>query len=203
MVPFISQLVDVLLRIHSCPNLRPQPLKFKDASAVAGSYPPVPVRNDQLVLRFGYEQASDTTGYVLWTRSDTGRAVVWSINPTTGAGSPRVIPRVGGFMSIWSTAGIGGPWEATSYRAVSSTEGYLLWSRTDTGRAVLWKVDPSLPTGPGQRTGVWNIYSASGVGGPWQASSYCNLGPVVPGTLDVRLLDDQPGDAVVEVFGQE
>jgi hypothetical protein len=39
---------------------------------------------------------------------------------------------------------VGGSWEATSYHHAGATEGYVLWTRSDTGQAALWRVDPSL-----------------------------------------------------------
>jgi cytochrome c553 len=55
---------------------------------------------------------------------------------------------------------------------VSATEGYVLWTRSDVGRAVLWQVNPSLPVGPAQLTRVVSLYSTSGIGAGWQATSY-------------------------------
>ena len=72
-------------------------------------------------------------------------------------------------MSLYSTAGVGAPWQATSYTHVNDNEGYVLWTRSDIGKANLWQIDPSLPTGPSQLKRVVTLYSTSGVGAPWQA----------------------------------
>jgi hypothetical protein len=117
-----------------------------------------------------YQQVSATEGYALWARRDTGQAILWKVNPSAG---DREIP-VTSWAYLQSPAGIGGPWEATSYQHVSATEGYVLWTRNDTGQVALWKINP----GAGAGTHVipvssWaHLYSAAGVGGPWEATSY-------------------------------
>jgi glucose/arabinose dehydrogenase len=104
---------------------------------------------------------------VLWTRSDSGSAALWEINPSQPT-SPSQVNR-GWFL--YSPSGVGAPWQATSYTHVSSTEGYVLWTRSDNGSAALWQIDPSLPPGPSQVKRGWFLYSPSGVGAPWQATS--------------------------------
>ncbi|HMK66365.1 MAG TPA: hypothetical protein VK564_11255, partial [Thermodesulfobacteriota bacterium] len=63
------------------------------------------------------------------------------------------------------------PWQATSYTHVSSTEAYVLWTRTDSGTAALWQIDPGLPPGTSQFKRGWFLFSPSGIGAPWQATS--------------------------------
>ena len=109
---------------------------------------------------------SATEGYVLWTRSDTGKADLWQIDPSLPTG-PSQLKRS---VSLYSAAGVGAPWQATSYTHVSATEGYVLWTRSDIGKADLWQIDPSLPTGPASSSVSVTLYSATGVGAPWQAA---------------------------------
>ena len=119
----------------------------------------------------GYTHVSATEGYVLWTRSDKGRAALWQIDPSLPTG-PDQIKRA---VNLYSSDGLGAPWQATSYAHVSAAEGYVLWTRTDSGRAALWQIDPSLPTGPDQLKRSVNLYSAAGIGAPWQATSYTHV----------------------------
>jgi hypothetical protein len=123
-----------------------------------------------------YTHVSATEGYVLLTRSDNGRAVLWQVNPSLPVG-PAQLTRM---VSLYTTAGIGAGWQATSYAHVGATEGYVLWTRSDNGRAVLWQVDPSLPVGPAQLTRMVSLYTTSGIGAGWQANSLFRLGPVTP-----------------------
>ena len=55
---------------------------------------------------------------------------------------------------------------------MNDTTAYVVWTRSDTGQAALWEIDPSLPTGPGQRKRSVYLHSSSGVGGPWQATGF-------------------------------
>jgi hypothetical protein len=57
---------------------------------------------------------SAPAAHVLWTRSDTGRAVQWRIDPSAAGGSPKIIP-VSDLASLQSTTGVGSPWQATGY----------------------------------------------------------------------------------------
>jgi hypothetical protein len=113
-----------------------------------------------------YTQLDATTGYVLWSRSDTGRAVLWKVNSETGA--------IVSSASLASRTGVGGPWLATGYTQVDDTTGYVLWTRSDSGRGVLWKVDPSVPDVIPVVSSA-NLYSASGVGAGWQATKYTHV----------------------------
>jgi hypothetical protein len=109
---------------------------------------------------------SPTEGYVLWTRSDTGQAALWRIDPS-GLGTAPVLPLYGqGYAAhLFAKSGIGGPWQATSYEHVSRTEGYVLWTRSDTGQAA--REDrpgvgqgapiPLLALPPGGRSGVADL----------------------------------------------
>jgi len=119
-------------------------------------------------LATSYEHVNDTTGYVLWTRSDTGQAALWKVDPSA---MPGTIP-ITSSAYLYSSAGVGGPWLATSYEHVNDTTGYVLWTRSDTGQAALWDINPSLSTGPAIIRNSTYLYSSSGVGGPWQATSY-------------------------------
>jgi hypothetical protein len=113
-----------------------------------------------------YQHVSATEGYVLWTRSDTGHAALWKVNPSL---MPDIIPVVSGAY-LYSDSGVGGPWQATSYQHVSATEGYVLWTRSDTGQAALWKIDPGAVGTIIPVTAY--LYSSPKIGGPWQATSY-------------------------------
>jgi hypothetical protein len=124
-----------------------------------------------------YSQVSPSEAYVLWSRADTGRAVLWRIDPSAATATSPVIPVVES-LAIGSAAGAGAPWLATAYAHVSATEAYVLWSRADTGRAVLWKIDPSATSGTPAAIRVVeiaNIQSTSGVGAPWQATGYARV----------------------------
>ena len=160
-----------------------------------------------------YAHVSATSGEVLWTRSDTGQAALWTINPGTGEvvsgvylghgerdrsavaghqlharerhGRVRALDaqryRAGGLVESrsrhrrshqrglsGSASGIGSPWQATSYAHTSDTSGEVLWTRSDTGQAALWTINPG--TGA-VLSGVY-LGPASGIGAPWQATSY-------------------------------
>ena len=100
--------------------------------------------------------------YVLWTRSDSGQGALWHVNPATGA--------VLGGVYLGQASGIGSPWQATSYAHVSAAEGYVLWTRSDTGQAALWKV---IPVSGAVIVGVY-VNGGQGIGKPWQATSYAH-----------------------------
>jgi glutamine amidotransferase-like uncharacterized protein len=118
-----------------------------------------------------YERVSTTEAYVIWTRSDNGRAVLWQIDPSLPAGAAQLKRAV----SIYSTAGVGAGWLATGYAHVSANDAYVLWTNGASGRAVLWQIDPSLPTGPAQLKRVVSLYTTSGIGAQWQATSYARV----------------------------
>ena len=107
-----------------------------------------------------YFPVDATTGYVLWTRKDTGQAALWKVDPGTGA--------LLGSVYLMSQTGVGGPWQATSYDHVDATTGYVLWTRSDTGQAALWQVNPSA----GTVTKSVYLWTAAGVGAPWQATGF-------------------------------
>jgi hypothetical protein len=99
----------------------------------------------------------------LWSRSDTGQATLWEVDPDTGALQ----------KYIWiSATGAGANWLATSYKRVSDTEGYVLWTSSAQGQATLWKINPA--TGG---LSSWAYISAPGVGANWQASSFDYVDP--------------------------
>jgi hypothetical protein len=118
-----------------------------------------------------YTHVDASTGYVLWTRSDTGQAILWKIDPSA---MPGTIP-VTSWAHLNAPTGVGGPWQATSYTHLDASTGYVLWTRSDTGQAVLWKVDPSAMPGTIPVLSSASLYAPSGVGGPWQATSYEHL----------------------------
>ena len=72
----------------------------------------------------------------------------------------------------------------------------MLWTRDDTGQANLWQIDPSLPTGPDQLKRIVSLYSATGVGAPWQATS-CSIpgGSPLGSDIELRASSDVPGAA--------
>ena len=107
-----------------------------------------------------YTHVSDGVGYVLWTRSDTGVAALWKVDPATGAVASGVYVNGG--------QGIGSPWQATSYTHLSDASGEVLWTRSDTGQAALWTINPG--TGAVEK-GLY-LNSGSGIGAGWQATSY-------------------------------
>jgi len=120
-----------------------------------------------------YSRVDDSTAYVLWTRSDVGRASLWKVNPALASGTPLVIP-IESAAYLYSSTGVGAQWQATSYEHVSTGEGYVLWTRSDVGKASLWRINPgelgTLPVLPVAAAAY--LYSATGVGAPWQATSY-------------------------------
>jgi len=118
-----------------------------------------------------YAHVDDSTGYVLWTRRDTGKAALWKIDPSV----PGTIIPVGDLAPLESPPGVGGLWQATSYSHVDASTGYVLWTRRDTGQAILAQVNPSAM--PGTIPIVRSAYlkSPSGVGGPWEATSYSHV----------------------------
>ena len=120
---------------------------------------------------YGLAITTVTNAQVLWTRSDTGIAALWQIDPALPAG-PGQIQR-GWYLG--SSSGVGNPWQASSYAFVNATEAYVLWTRSDLGLAALWQIDPSLPTGPGQFIRGWYLGSTSGVGAPWLATGYARV----------------------------
>jgi hypothetical protein len=110
-----------------------------------------------------YAPLGASSGKVLWTRNDTGQAALWTINPDTGA--------VGSAVYVNGGVGIGAPWQAASYTQVSDSVGFVLWTRSDTGVAALWQVNPV--TGA-VASGVY-VNGGIGIGSPWQATSYTHL----------------------------
>jgi hypothetical protein len=119
-----------------------------------------------------YVYVNATTGQVLWTRRDTGKATLWTIDPTTGKKRTE--------LTIQPT--IGYPWEATSYVAQNATTGALLWTRSDQGRAALWTIN--LTTG--QRLSAVALQPVQGL--PWEASSYA-LSGVTDGITQIEVLE--------------
>ena len=123
---------------------------------------------------------------MLWTRSDTGQAALWKVNP--GAGTVT--------SGVWvpSSAGLGGPWQASSYARVSDTSGEVLWTRSDTGQAALWTINP----GTGAVVSGVYLGPAGGIGAPWQATSHiasAHIGMLSP---DAALADEAGALAVFE-----
>jgi hypothetical protein len=158
----------------------------------------------------GYQHVSNTEAYVLWTRGDAGRAALWKINPGQFS---NVIPVT---ENMYSSPSIGAPWKASGYQHVSATEGYLLWSRSDTGQAVVWKIDPSAGASFGAPVPVENVaavYAAGGIGGPWHATGYAlggaNAAPAVADPAlapaaaqpEVHVLKSGSGTGTIEADG--
>jgi hypothetical protein len=115
----------------------------------------------------GYAHVNASTGYVLWTRGDTGQAELWEVDP--GAA---------GTVEVISTAQLqapgGGPWKAARFTRVDASSGYVLWTRGDTGQAELWKVDTSVAgTIPVVSTAA--LTSPPGTDGTWQATDYTHV----------------------------
>jgi hypothetical protein len=50
----------------------------------------------------------------VWTRSDTGQAVVWQIDPCSAAGSPAVIGKQSAAY-LYSKDGVGAQWKASKF----------------------------------------------------------------------------------------
>jgi hypothetical protein len=48
---------------------------------------------------------------VLWSRAETGQAALWRITPDFTSG----MMGIDGSAYLYSTGGIGGPWEATGF----------------------------------------------------------------------------------------
>jgi hypothetical protein len=119
----------------------------------------------------GYTHVDATTGYVLWTRGDTGQAILWRVVPGDVSGT---IP-VASWAHLKAPSGVGGPWQATSYAHVDASEGYVLWTRGDTGQAILWRVVPGDVSGTIPVASWAHLKAPSGVGGPWQATSYTHV----------------------------
>jgi hypothetical protein len=115
-----------------------------------------------------YTHVDASTGYVLWTRSDTGQAILWQVVPGDVSGT---IP-VTNWAHLHTPAGVGGPWQATSYTHVDASEAYVLWTSDDTGKAILWRVTPGAVSGVIPVTSWAYLSSANGVGGPWRATCY-------------------------------
>ena len=72
--------------------------------------------------------SATTEGYVLWTRSDIGKAEPLEDQSERRHRPRRHPPRRAG-RACTRPPGSGGPWQATSYQHVSATEGYVLWTR--------------------------------------------------------------------------
>jgi hypothetical protein len=125
-----------------------------------------------------YVRVDATTAYVLWTRSDNGRGVIWKVNPSAASGIPPVIPlEAGNSANLYSAAGVGAPWQATSFEYVDAGTAYVLWTRSDNGRGVIWKIDPGAAAGnplviPLAAGNSADLYSKSGIGARWEAQSY-------------------------------
>ena len=87
----------------------------------------------------------------------------------------------------------GNSWTEKDFTIVPAS--YVLWTRSDTGLAALWKVDPG--TGAVVR-GIY-VNGGQGIGAPWQATSYAHLSATSgKASLDAqryragRTVDDQP-----------
>jgi hypothetical protein len=107
-----------------------------------------------------YALGDATTDYVLWANSSTGQAIRWAVDPVTGA--------MMGWGWISTPSGIGAGWVASSYERVDATTDYVLWTKSSTGQAIRWKVDPATAA-----ISSWDWISPKpGVGAGWQASSY-------------------------------
>jgi M6 family metalloprotease-like protein len=118
-----------------------------------------------------YTHVDAATGYVLWTRGDTGQAILWKVVPGAVSGT---IP-VASWAYLQVPAGVGGPWQATSYTHVDAATGYVLWTRGGSGQAILWKVAPGAVSGTIPVTSWAYLHSPAGVGAPWQATGYLHV----------------------------
>jgi hypothetical protein len=107
-----------------------------------------------------YVRGDATADYVLWTNSGTGQAIRWKVDPATGS--------MTGWSWVSSPSGAGSGWLASSYARGDATTDYVLWSNSNTGQAIRWKVDPA----SGSMTGWSWISSSAGVGAGWFASGY-------------------------------
>jgi len=133
-----------------------------------------------------YTHVDAATGYVLWTRSDTGQAVLWKIAPGAVSGT---IP-VTSWAYLKTPAGVGGPWQATSYTHIDAAEGYVLWTRGNTGRAVLWQVAPGAVSGVVPVKSWKRVSSSEAAGRPWRAAGYVHgATPAVPAARGAAALD--------------
>lgn len=115
-----------------------------------------------------YAHQDAATGYVLWSRNDTGQAMLAKVAVDAGSGA---IP-VTSWAYLDAPTGAGAPWQATSYTHVDATTGYVLWSRSDAGQAILWKVAPGEVSGTIPVESWEYVSSANGVGGLWRATGY-------------------------------
>jgi hypothetical protein len=105
---------------------------------------------------------------VLWTRGDTGQAVLSEVDSSEISGT---LPSSASAY-VHSASGVGAPWRATSFAQVDASTGYVLWTRSDTGEAELWKVDPSVA---GTVTILGSAALPGPSGGPWQATDYAHV----------------------------
>ncbi len=60
-----------------------------------------------LLASAAHAQSVPTEGYLIWTKSATGQAAVWRVNPNDGS-------FLGGSL-IGPAAGVGGGWEVTRF----------------------------------------------------------------------------------------
>jgi len=114
-----------------------------------------------------YTHVNDTTGYVLWARDNNGQAALWKVNP--GNVSSSTVP----IITSKYLASPGKPWLASSYKHISDTAGYVMWTRKDTGAASLAEIDPgTLAEGAIPAISTLQLTSPAGVGAQWQATSF-------------------------------
>jgi hypothetical protein len=89
---------------------------------------------------------SDSEAYVLLSKTSSGQAALWKIDPRAIDSTDGVIPIISSSF-LYSVQGIGAGWEATSYAHVNNSKGYVLWSKVSTGDTALWTINPSAATG--------------------------------------------------------
>ena len=106
-------------------------------------------------------QSTPTQGYLLWTKSTTGQGAIWRVNPNDGILD-------GGFY-LGPSTGLGGGWEVTRFIPVSPTLGYVLFTRSATGQAAIWTIDPST----GTLTGVTPLsWTGKGFDPQWKEHTF-------------------------------
>ena len=151
------------------------------------------------LARAAADAPTSTLGYLLLTKSSTGQAALWTVNPADGS----VISGVW----IGSSNGIGGGWQATKYTPISATMGYVLWTKSSTGQTATWTINP---TDGSVISGGW-VGTSTGLGGGWQATDFMDIskslgGVILSGATDPAADAGKDGDffintATTRLFG--
>jgi len=85
------------------------------AEAACATHSTVGSFSPEIEVSIAGESLAPPASSVLWTRSDSGKASLWKIDPSLATGSPSTIP-IASSSYLHSAAGVGRNWKATGLR---------------------------------------------------------------------------------------